>query len=191
MDYTPVILAARRTGTTDAHQCALTVIFTGYAQHIAEHENVVLAHPFKPLLQAVPADWDETIVLEGKPASFVTMARRKGDDWFVAGICARFPRNVRVKLDFLNSKPRYSAELYADDLSTSRVFDQATGALPPPDEKLCADMMGQRVRKCIHQHDVHAVRTEKFEVKLGDYFGVSLSVNGGFTLKLSPIAVRK
>jgi len=191
MDYTPVILASRRTGTTDAHQCALTVIFTGYAQHIAEHENVIQAHLFKPLLMAVPADWDETIVLEGMPGSFVTMARRKGDTWFVAGICARHPRNVKVKLDFLNSKPRYSAELYADDLSTSRVFDQAVGALPPPDEKLCADMMCQRVRKCIHQHDIHAVRVEKTEVKKGDYFEVPMSVNGGFTLHLSPIAVRK
>ncbi|GHV69089.1 alpha-glucosidase [Spirochaetia bacterium] len=186
MDYTPVIYKSYLTGTTDVHQTALTVIFTSYAMHIAEKPEIVLEHPCRPFLSKVPASWDETIVLEGMPASFITMARRKGDDWYIAGICARRPRNAQLKFDFLNRRFDYQAELYADDLSADRTFDHAVGALPPPDEKLCAEMMASFSRKCAHQHDLHAVRTDKFPVKFGDDFSIPLSVNGGFVLHLTP-----
>ena len=45
MDYTPVCYRAYLTGTTDAHQTALTVIFTSYILHIGERAETVLAHP--------------------------------------------------------------------------------------------------------------------------------------------------
>jgi alpha-glucosidase len=125
MDYTPVCYNTYLTGTTDAHQTALTVIFTSYILHIGEGAEVVLAHPARPFLSRVPAAWDETRVLEAYPASFVTMARRKGDVWYVGGICARRPRNSRVCFDFLEEGREYRVSLYADDLSDERPFDVA------------------------------------------------------------------
>jgi alpha-glucosidase len=187
MDYTPVIYRSYLTGTTDAHQTALTVVFTSYAMHIAERPEIVLAHPCRPFLAAVPSVWDDTILLEGAPASHVTMARRAGDEWYVAGICARRPRWAEFDFDFLDPRLSYGAELYADDISGDRPFDQALGALPDADEKICAELMASFSRKCAHQHDVHGIRTEKFSVKKGDRFRVPLSVNGGFALRLSPI----
>ena len=97
MDYTPVCYRAYLTGTTDAHQTALTVIFTSYILHIGERAETVLAHPARPFLSKVPTAWDETRVLEAYPASFVTMARRKGEDWFAAGICALGPAAAVVE----------------------------------------------------------------------------------------------
>ncbi|MDR2102432.1 MAG: glycoside hydrolase family 97 protein [Treponema sp.] len=186
MDYTPVIYESYITGTTDAHQTALTVVFTSYAMHIAEKPEIVLSHPCRPFLEKVPTVWDDTILLEGAPASHVTMARRSAGEWYIAGICARRPRWAEFSFDFLNPVLDYSAELYADDISGDLPFDQAAGALPDADEKICAGLMASFSRKCAHQHDVHKVRTEKFPVKFGDKFRVPLSVNGGFALRLSP-----
>jgi alpha-glucosidase len=186
MDYTPVIYRSYLTGTTDAHQTALTVIFTSYAMHIAEKPEIVLSHPCRPFLAAVPSVWDDTMLLEGAPASHVTMARRSGDEWYLAGICARRPRWAEFSLDFLDPRRTYDAELYADDISEDRPFDQAVGALPPADDKICAELAASFTRKCAHQHDVHKVRTEKLSVKFGEEFRLPLSVNGGFALRLSP-----
>jgi alpha-glucosidase len=185
MDYTPVIFKSYLTGTTDAHQIALTVVLSSYALHIAERAEIVLEHPFRPFLSKVPVVWDETLVLEGAPGYFVTMARRHGNDWYIAGICARKPRNAVLKLDFINPWFEYTSELYADDISKDRPFDHAAGALPEADEKLCAEMMAAFSRKCAHQHDMHAVKIEKSALKSGDTVRIPLSVNGGFVLCLS------
>jgi alpha-glucosidase len=186
MDYTPVIYRSFVTGTTDAHQTALTVIFTSYALHIAEKPELVLAHPCRPFLARVPVVWDDTILLEGFPASFVTMARRRGDEWYIAGICARRPRRAEFSFDFLSPGLNYKAELWADDISGDLPFDQALGALPDPDQEICARLEASFSRSCAHQHDIHRVRTEEFSVAPGDKFRVPLSVNGGFVLCLCP-----
>lgn len=184
MDYTPVCYRAYLTGTTDAHQTALTVIFTSYILHIGERAETVLAHPARPFLSKVPTAWDETRVLEAYPASFVTMARRKGEDWFAAGICARRPRNVRLELDFLEEGAAYTASLFADDLGDETPFDAAEGALPPADAALCAKLDAMPGRPALHAHDLHRMRVESFPVKKGDALDIPLAANGGFALML-------
>ncbi len=101
MDFTPVVYRSYLTGTTDCHQTARAVILTSYVQHIVEGAEPVLAHPCRPLLSVLPAAWDEGLLLEGHPANHVTISRRSGAQWFVAGICARRPRNATVDLAFM------------------------------------------------------------------------------------------
>jgi alpha-glucosidase len=52
-------------------------------------------------------------VLNGRPARFITIARRKGRDWYVGSITNWDPREVEVPLSFLGSG-KYAAEIYAD-----------------------------------------------------------------------------
>ena len=184
MDYTPVCYNTYLTGTTDAHQTALPVIFTSYILHIGEGAEVVLNHPARPFLSRVPAAWDETRVLEAYPASFVTMARRKEDSWYVGGICARRPRNAKVCFDFLEEGTTYTATLYADDLSDERPFDVAEGALPKPDAALVASLEAMSQRPAHHQHDMHAMAISTLQVKKGDVLTIPMSVNGGFAMVL-------
>ena len=184
MDYTPVCYKTYLTGTTDAHQTALAVIFTSYILHIGEGAEVVLNHPARPFLSKVPAAWDETRVLEGYPANFVTMARKKDDDWYVAGICARRPRNTKIVFDFLDADAEYTATLYADDLSKDRPFDVAEGALPAPDAKMVAELEAMQSRPALHNHDLHAMKITTFKVKKGDVMTIPMSVNGGFVMDL-------
>nr|MDD6335892.1 glycoside hydrolase family 97 catalytic domain-containing protein [bacterium] len=192
MDYTPVAYRSYQTGTTDAHQTGLTVIFTSYIQHIGEGIDPVLENPCRPFLSAVPASWDQTLVLEGYPASHVTMARGKGGQWFVAGICARKPRTARFALDFLPDGD-WMAELYADDLGDLRAFDVSEGTLPPPDKALLHQMDSQpsRMRPSLHGHDMHAVRVERFAVKSGQWMEIPMVANGGFAMRLMPVGEKQ
>ncbi len=186
-DYTPVIFKTYLTGTTDAHQTALTVVGTSYIQHISEKPEVVREHPCRPFLMEVPAAFDETRLLEGEPASHVTMARRKGRAWYVGGICARLPRTAQLRFDFLEEGVEYEATLYRDDISDELPFDVSIGALPGPDEEMCRWLMAHKQRPAQHQHDVHKVAAEKFRLRKGDTREVALSVNGGFALSIHPV----
>lgn len=186
MDYTPVVYSSRKTGTTDAHQTALTVIFTSYALHTAEKAAVLLAHPCRPFLEQVPVIWDETRLIEGMPASCVTMARRSGKRWFVAGICARRPRIAQFSLDFLEER-EYQAFLCSDDLSDLLTFDAALGALPGADEKVIRFLDGRRVRPSLHEHNMRLVNTSSFSVRAGERLSIPMAVNGGFALMLKPV----
>jgi alpha-glucosidase len=64
-------------------------------------------------LQAVPASWDETRVLNGVPPEYITIARRSGNDWFIGSITNWDARELDVPLRFLGSGT-YNAEIYAD-----------------------------------------------------------------------------
>ena len=64
-------------------------------------------------LKAVPSSWDETRVLNGVPPKYITIARRKGPEWFVGSITNWDARDLDVPLNFLGSGS-YDAEIYAD-----------------------------------------------------------------------------
>jgi alpha-glucosidase len=51
--------------------------------------------------------------LDGSPTSYATVARRKGNDWWVAGISVN-ERTYRLKLDFLEEGTTYTAYIYRD-----------------------------------------------------------------------------
>ncbi len=188
MDYTPVTYESYRTGTTDAHQTALPIIFTSYIFHCGEKKEAVEKHPFRPFLEKLPTSWDETRLLEGYPANYVTMARRKKDVWYVAGICARRPRNAEITFDFLKGPAGepYEAVLYADDLSDLVEPDAAVGALPPMDAETIERYDRMPSKPCYHQHNVHLNRVENFDVRPGETVTVPMSVNGGFALVVRP-----
>jgi hypothetical protein len=112
------------------------------------------------------------------------MARRREDSWYVGGICARHPRNAKVRFDFLEEGITYTATLYADDLSDERPFDVAEGALPKPDAALVASLEAMSQRPAHHQHDMHAMVISALQVKNGDVLTIPMSVNGGFAMVL-------
>ena len=67
---------------------------------------------------ALPTVWDDTKVLEGKIGEYGTIARRHGDNWYVASLTSE-ERNLTIPLNFLNKTRQYGATIYADDASLS------------------------------------------------------------------------
>jgi alpha-glucosidase len=121
MDHTPVLFylgqltngsGSTRT-TTDAHEVALSVVYESGIQHFADRPegyNPIVGLPF---LQIVPSCWDDIHFIDGVPGQSVIMARRKGNDWYIAGISALSARTISVPLSFLKAGS-YTVDLYKD-----------------------------------------------------------------------------
>jgi alpha-glucosidase len=80
---------------------------------LADHPEAYKAERELPFLKAVPAAWDETRGLAGRPGSYAVVARRSGKDWYVGAITNGSPREIDVPLDFL-PEGEFSAEIWAD-----------------------------------------------------------------------------
>ncbi|MDR1537729.1 MAG: glycoside hydrolase family 97 protein [Clostridiales bacterium] len=185
MDYTPVIFSTYNTATSDAHQCALPIIFTSYILHVGEKAEIVINHSCKNFLKRIPASWDETYLIEGYPGSHATIARRKAREWFIAGICAKKPRNAKITLDFIECGS-YEAELCSDDLEDELPFDAAEGALPHATDELMSRLKNEMGRNTLHSHNMHEVQIEAFQVNSGESLIIPMCANGGFAMRIFP-----
>jgi alpha-glucosidase len=123
MDYTPVTYSQFGNQTTWAHQTALAVVFESGVQHLADRPSSYNASIARDFLKACPATWDETRLVEGDPGNFVTIARRKGRDWYVGSISAVPARTARIPLSFLGDGS-YSAQIYRDGTSAREQLEE-------------------------------------------------------------------
>jgi alpha-glucosidase len=99
---------------THAYQLAMPVVYEAGLKIYAEHGRKLLEWPGREFIQDIPAAWDETKYIEGLPASHIVIARRKGADWYVAGMTDA-ARKVEIPLKFLESGRYYSALIFSDD----------------------------------------------------------------------------
>ena len=115
-DYT-ICYYDPRIKTTHAHQLALAAIYFSPLQTLYWYDRPALSNdePELEFWDKIPASWDETRVIDGRPGEFVTTARRKGEDWFVGTITSNEGRSLKLKLDFLPKGRQYMASIYADD----------------------------------------------------------------------------
>lgn len=104
MDYTPEAFH-RAHPTSDAYELGLSVLFESGLQNLAGTPASYDERPeARAFLEQVPAAWDETRLLSGKPADSVVMARRNGDRWFLGGGVAGEARTLDVPLHFLKGR---------------------------------------------------------------------------------------
>ena len=103
----PMVLGTR------AHQLALYVVFESHLQMVSDYPERYRGDPTFAFIRAVPASWDETRVLAGRPMEFIAIARRSGREWFIGCLTNGNPRELELTLDFLGSG-KYVAEVYAD-----------------------------------------------------------------------------
>ncbi|WP_288280398.1 glycoside hydrolase family 97 protein [uncultured Prevotella sp.] len=88
--------------TTDAFEIASAFTNQTAIQCIAMQPNNLQELPQAELdfLKAIPTTWDETRYVDGYPGKFVVLARRHGDQWYVAGLNAlKEPLTLTLDLD--------------------------------------------------------------------------------------------
>lgn len=107
------IIHFERCPGTHAYQAAMAVVYEAGLKIYAEHGHKLLEWPGRELISEVPAEWDETRFIEGIPASHIVIARRKGADWYIAGMTDA-PRTVNLALDFLEDGKNYQALMFLD-----------------------------------------------------------------------------
>jgi alpha-glucosidase len=82
---------------------------------------VIQEVPELSFFKRLPTVWDETRVLDGYPGTHATIARRKGDIWFLGTLNGAAARNFTVPLDFLAAGRNYKLELFSDDAAVATV----------------------------------------------------------------------
>jgi alpha-glucosidase len=98
---------------TRCHMMAMYVVLESYLAMVADFPSAYEGQPGFEFLQKVPTSWDETIVPAAAVGEYVTIARRKGTDWYVGSINNSKARAIKLSLGFL-PPGNYSAELYSD-----------------------------------------------------------------------------
>jgi alpha-glucosidase len=127
-DYTPMLFGERRGNTTWAHQIATAAVFTMPLLTYGAHPQNILDNPACDVIKSIPATWDETIVLPPSEIGEVAaMARRKGDDWFVAVVNGTQERSFEVPLSFLTSDGTYTASTVRDVATNAAAVDVKDG----------------------------------------------------------------
>jgi alpha-glucosidase len=75
--------------------------------------------PGMEFLEKVPTVWDETKVLNGEPAQYVTIARRKSDSWDLGAMTNWDARDLDIPLSFLGAY-EYEAKVFADGANADK-----------------------------------------------------------------------
>ncbi len=89
MDYTPIADPAK------------AIVYESGLQHYT------MTSPPTPLLDEIPAAWDDTRLLAGKPDRYAVVARRSGERWFVGGLFAA-PRSLTFPLPAGRFRARFA-----------------------------------------------------------------------------------
>lgn len=131
-DYEPGMLNnATRAGTrpvagvvtspgTRSHQLSMFVVYDSPMQIFAGNPSEGMREPeFMELLGGLPTTWDETIITDAKVAEYIVSARKKGNDWYVGGMCDWTERDISVKFYFLD-EGNYKATICKDGVNADR-----------------------------------------------------------------------
>ncbi|MBQ8736060.1 MAG: glycoside hydrolase family 97 protein [Bacteroidaceae bacterium] len=116
MDYTPGAMismqpekyVSRRPNSasigTRAYQMALFIAFESGMQMLADSPTQYYNNDNCTKFMAdVPVTWDETRALMGEAGQYAVIAKRKGNDWYLAAITAEKEREIELPLDFLGN----------------------------------------------------------------------------------------
>ncbi|NIJ54427.1 glycoside hydrolase family 97 protein [Dyadobacter arcticus] len=98
---------------TRCHMLAMYVVMESYLHMAADYPEAYEGQPGFDFLQKVPTTWDETRVLDAALGEVLTIARRKGKDWYIGTINNSTTRTIKVNMDFLG-EGNFQAELYSD-----------------------------------------------------------------------------
>lgn len=131
-DYEPGLLNnATRKGTrpvvgtvtspgTRCHQLSMFVVYDSPMQIFSGNPSEGWLEPeFMELLGGLPTTWDETVITDAKVGEYIVTARKKGKDWFIAGMNDWTERNLHIKFDFLDHD-NYKATICKDGINADR-----------------------------------------------------------------------
>ena len=105
--------------TTDIFEMASGLIMQTSVQCVAMQPNNLQELPQFEMdfLKTLPTTWDETRYIDGYPGKYVVLARRHGNDWYVAGLSAE-KQSLTLTLDLPMFTPGQTLQYYVDDKKT-------------------------------------------------------------------------
>ncbi|MDH7461763.1 glycoside hydrolase family 97 catalytic domain-containing protein [Chitinophagaceae bacterium 26-R-25] len=108
---------ARVLKTTSVHQMALSVVYYSPLQFMYWYDKPEDSkdEPELEFFDHVPTVWDDTKVLDGEIGKYITIARKKNNEWFVGSITNNDARDIKVACSFLPAGKKFKTTIYYDD----------------------------------------------------------------------------
>lgn len=104
---------------TRCHQVAMYVVYESPLQMLCDNpSNYYREHETTSFISRIPTTWNETIILDAKIGEYILMARRNGNDWYVAAMCNE-AKTFDVKMDFLYGK-EYEMSIIQDGINADK-----------------------------------------------------------------------
>ncbi len=105
---------------TRCHQMALYIVFESPLQMLADSPtHYMKEQECTDFIVKVPVVWDDIKVLDAKISDYLLLARRSGNNWFVAAMTDWIPRDMELDLSFLPAG-NYSIEIFQDGINAGR-----------------------------------------------------------------------
>ena len=118
MDFTPGKIGTHEgkivTNNSWCNEMAMTILFESGLICVPDCPVNLTYTPIDPLYRQMPAAWDETKCLEANPDNYATIARRTGQDWYVATV-SQNSRTASLSLSFLDPELKYYAYIYKEE----------------------------------------------------------------------------
>ena len=115
IDTRPMVPGSR------AHQVAMYTVFESPLQMMCESPTIYKKEQETvDFITQIPTTWDETVVLKAKLSDYIVIARRNGENWYLAAMTDWTPRNFEVDLSFLDENANYNVQVYKDGINTDR-----------------------------------------------------------------------
>jgi alpha-glucosidase len=113
--YTRPLMAGTR-----CHMLAMYAVLENTLQMVCDYPAAYEGEPGFEFIKEIPTTWDETKVLDAEVDKYITVARRKNNDWYIGTINNHEARSLTIPLSFLNDG-NYAATIYtdADDVTTN------------------------------------------------------------------------
>ena len=119
-NFAPVFERPMSMGTR-VHQLAMYVVYEAPLQMLADSPSHYLREPeVMEFLKPVPTVWDETRVLAAQLGDYVSIARRKGQDWYIGAMTDWTSRTLEIDFSFLPSG-RFRMVAYEDGLNAEKM----------------------------------------------------------------------
>ena len=119
-NYRPVWNEAMSQGTR-CRQLAEYVIFESPLNMLCDNpSNYIAEKECTEFIAKIPTTWDETVAMNGEIAKYVTIARRKGNEWYVGSMTNWDKRSLELDLSFLGNG-NFKAEIFRDGINANRV----------------------------------------------------------------------
>jgi alpha-glucosidase len=89
------------------------VVLENYQGMVCDNPDAYIGEPGFEVLQQMPTTWDETKVTNAVIDQYISIARRKGNDWYIGSISNHDKHEVKIDLNFLPAG-KYTATIYSD-----------------------------------------------------------------------------
>lgn len=116
------MLAERPMGQgTRAHTMALCVLIESPIRMLPDSPpDYYREDESTKFMTSIPVEWDDLRVLQAKMGDYVAVARRRGDEWFVAAVTDGEARDLELDCSFLTAGVSYVLTAFSDGVNAER-----------------------------------------------------------------------